>query len=315
MRYFICLHFFLFAVLLNAQDTVPSADSAKTNDILRIYYQNDFYTHTDYYFTQGEQVEYIHPVFDRFFLKNILLGQANTSFSQTGIAYYGGGYTPKHLDSTNIQAHDRPFAAYLYFGYFLETVSAKKDLFIRSEISLGSIGPSALGKPTQIFIHDQLGMPTPMGWDNQVSNDLVAQYSINADKLLFSILKVPALWLQGKMDIGTMRDNLTIGMKLDAEPLQNVFGKAKRKFFFAPFAGVYATTVGYDAMMQGGMFNHDSPHVFAPEQVEKLVTKGNAGIKLRYKKMQLNFCLEFISPEFKGGSPHSWGNTHLIFYL
>ncbi len=302
---------FLSNAFLFAQNAAFVNPPAKTPKILRIHYQNDLFAHTDYYFTQGEHIEFIKPKYDKFFLKKILVGQAESSFSHTGVSFHGGGYTPMFLDSVDVLPYDRPFASYMYFGYFLETASLKNDLFIKSEIALGWIGPWALGKETQVFIHRGIGSAIPLGWDNQVRTDLVIQYSIDFDKVLFFIRKIPILWWETKIDIGTMRDNATIGFKIDGEPMQYIFQKQEKKFFFSPFAGLSVTAIGYDALMQGGLFNHSSPLVFSSGKIEGLVIKSKVGIKAGFKKLKIGFSMVYISPEFKGGLSHSWGNVDL----
>ncbi len=89
-------------------------------------------------------------------------------------ATFGGGhniYTPRSIILQNLDARDRPFAAFLYAIAGIQTVTPKH--FDDLSLTLGVIGPAALGRQVQRVIHMAIG-PTPRRWDTQLPNEPAA---------------------------------------------------------------------------------------------------------------------------------------------
>jgi len=89
----------------------------------------------------------------------------------TSVVYSVGHnlYTPDDIGSPVQDADDRPWAAFLYGSIGMVTVS---DRYLDEyEITLGIVGPAALGEPIQKTVHDVVGSPEPRGWDNQLDNE------------------------------------------------------------------------------------------------------------------------------------------------
>lgn len=86
-------------------------------------------------------------------------------------ATFGGGhniYTPRSIILKNLDARDRPFAAFLYAEAGIQAVSATH--FDDLTLTLGVIGPAAIGRQVQRVIHAAIG-PTPRRWDTQLPNE------------------------------------------------------------------------------------------------------------------------------------------------
>lgn len=77
-------------------------------------------------------------------------------------------YSPRSIIITRLDDRDRPYAAMLYASAGVEALTARHydDL----TLTLGVIGPAALGQPFQRVIHAAIG-PTPRRWDSQLSNE------------------------------------------------------------------------------------------------------------------------------------------------
>lgn len=80
-----------------------------------------------------------------------------------------GMYTPDCVDCVQQNPNDRPWAAFLYGSMALVTVS--ENFIDEAEVTLGMVGPSALGEEGQKLVHAQIGSPEPMGWDNQLNDE------------------------------------------------------------------------------------------------------------------------------------------------
>ena len=78
-------------------------------------------------------------------------------------------YTPDEIEIEELVDGDRPYAGYLYGGFFLQRSDRwKLDHF---EIDLGVVGPYAGAEGLQKQVHRISDSPDPAGWDNQIDNE------------------------------------------------------------------------------------------------------------------------------------------------
>ncbi|MFW0778128.1 MAG: lipid A deacylase LpxR family protein [Rickettsiales bacterium] len=89
----------------------------------------------------------------------------------TSVSYSLGHnlYTPNAVGSATQDPNDRPWAAFLYGSMGMTTLA--ENHIDEYEITLGIIGPAALGKPIQKTVHDIIDSTDPKGWDNQLKNE------------------------------------------------------------------------------------------------------------------------------------------------
>lgn len=88
-------------------------------------------------------------------------------------------FTPNDTESPGLIADDRPYAAWLYVAQAFHIAGGKRDAqghvyretsFI-AELSVGVVGPSALGQEFQNGWHDIINVPRSQGWDNQLRDE------------------------------------------------------------------------------------------------------------------------------------------------
>jgi len=151
-----------------------------------IQYENDFLGgKSDKYYTQGIEISYakqggtpdwLIEVAD--FLPTYEIGNRH------GVTYSLGQkvFSPEDITNPNLQSNDRPYAGYLYgaINYInsLEIGPNKQHVnFI--ELSIGIIGPSALGEEMQNFLHRLIDTHIAEGWQHQLDDELTlgAAYS------------------------------------------------------------------------------------------------------------------------------------------
>lgn len=89
----------------------------------------------------------------------------------TGIYYSIGQnlYTPEDIEQRNVTDADRPYAAWLYVSAGLAT--AYENHVDEVEVSVGMVGPAALGEQAQKFVHKAVDSPKPLGWRTQLENE------------------------------------------------------------------------------------------------------------------------------------------------
>ena len=88
---------------------------------------------------------------------------------KVGSALGHNTYTPVDTDTAALLPGDRPYAGWLYGSILLH---AQLDNQLRLvELSLGIIGPSALGEQFQNSWHDVIDVPHAEGWANQLHDE------------------------------------------------------------------------------------------------------------------------------------------------
>ena len=103
------------------------------------------------------------------------LGQKMFTPESGSIANYEG------VDNTSLI--DRPFAAYLYIGSTLNLLY-KDESSLKLSAQIGVVGPVALGKQLQDFVHNTFGFYPPSGWQYQIDNDPELNLSTEYRRLL-----------------------------------------------------------------------------------------------------------------------------------
>ena len=172
-------------------------------------------------------------------------------------------------------------------------------------LSLGLMGQGAGGKEMQETIHLQ-----PLGWQYQVRNDLILNYQLSLEQCLFNrrYLLISS-FLSGRL--GTLSNKVSGGFTLMTGLFSDPYtGKTPdRKFQIYLYTNSLLSLVGYDATLQGGLFNRNSPYVIPSGVLERIVFQNNAGIVLRCGTVYLEYFQSMLTKEFCGGEPHRWGRN------
>jgi hypothetical protein len=96
-----------------------------------------------------------------------LLGQAGDS--HYALAAGQNVYTPEVFLEPRPILNDRPYAGWLYSELAMRKHVPGLEEAIA--VSLGVVGPAALGEAGQKLFHNIVGDPKPAGWDNQLKNE------------------------------------------------------------------------------------------------------------------------------------------------
>ncbi|AOS43960.1 hypothetical protein Verru16b_01020 [Lacunisphaera limnophila] len=94
---------------------------------------------------------------------------------KVGSALGHNTYTPTYTDTPALQPDDRPYAGWLY-GSILLHAQVENQLRL-VELSVGIIGPSALGEQIQNTWHDVINVPHAEGWAHQLHDEPGLQLS------------------------------------------------------------------------------------------------------------------------------------------
>ncbi|MGB0767172.1 MAG: lipid A deacylase LpxR family protein [Phycisphaeraceae bacterium] len=180
------------AFAIDGKDDLSESSDDPRPGTLKIYWENDGTFHDpfdsyDRHYTNGFAIVLEHqpdwaddaadwmPLGDRFDRRH---GKA-----RTGAGYVLGQLiqTPRNLAATAPIPTDQPYGGYLYAGAFWQRqgqYNRRDDIavFDHFEINVGVIGEDSLAEDIQDWVHENFTGVDPVGWDNQVGNEVTGQF-------------------------------------------------------------------------------------------------------------------------------------------
>ena len=286
---------------------------------IRFQYDNDYFSESDEYYTQGMNLEWISPSLKNNPLTRLLITQKENS-NRYGLAIEHNAYTPTSIRSNEILYGDRPFAASIILKTFGASVNSSKRYRITSSFSLGMLGPVAGAYQIQKTIHSWLNGTDPKGWQYQIRNDLVINYEAAVERNIFhrkhflinGLVTARIGTLSTKFSLGT---TIMVG-KLNSAISNAFLGKApsseKEKFTFHLYLQPIISAIGYDGTLSGGpIFNRESPYTLGQNEIERFTFQGNTGIVFSINSVYLEYFQSILTKEFTTGGRHNWGGLRM----
>lgn len=282
--------------------------SINSNHYFRFYYENDFVALTDYYYTSGMNIELVHPAFKENPLNKIFFRMPNANMKY-GLALDHYAFTPTHIYNSDILYGDRPYAGCISINSFRIATNESKRQQVSTSLILGLMGPATFWKPVQTVLHKNLiPAPTPKGWDHQIANNLILNYKLGIEK---NFVRSRSVFVNGTIEAvaGTMNNKLSTGISLMlgkmADPFQAQAERRKCELYF--FGHSFASAIGYDASLQGGMFNRPNQYTVSTSQINRFVLQNQIGVMYHHNKFSLELSESLLSKELKKGRRHIWG--------
>lgn len=292
---------------------------------LSINFDNDILDYTDRFYTNGIRIDLVAPGLQANPACRLLTPAVYPATNYYGICLVQNMYTPSTTKLGGILYGDRPYSAYLYFGSFKISNNLAKRFRQTSELDLGIIGPNSYGEWVQRSFHN--AVPTnnePLGWEYQIQNDLILNYSLAVEKGLVSERNFELL-INGKGNLGTLYTNLSAGAHARAGWINNWFASPLpmkramikkggfRTWQFYTFIKSSVQLVGYDATLQGGVFNHSSVYTIPAEDISRLTFRTSLGLNLTWNGLGIDVEQFLLSPEYQNGYWHKWVHIALRF--
>ncbi|MGN6566315.1 MAG: lipid A-modifier LpxR family protein [Flavipsychrobacter sp.] len=158
----------------------------------------------------------------------------------------------------------------------------------------------------------------PHGWKYQVHNDVAINYEADYEKQLVSAGNIFSLDADGLARIGTINDKASIGFTTIIgyfdSPFQTRIVQGKNFRIYA-YDHTQINLVGYDATMEGGLFNRSSPYTIEPGDLTRITFQNRFGFVVVYRRIYLEYFQSYLSREFKTGDYHVWGGVQLALGL
>lgn len=221
-------------------------------------------------------------------------------------------FTPRATQLNPPNPLDRPYAGELLatFGLIHDTASTR-DLV---SLSLGVVGPSALGQEVQNGFHNLIGDTPNRGWHYQVQDQPAVQILVQRTWRLpiAEIGPIETDFLpSATASLGDVRDYVQGGGEFRfGQELGSDFGTARiepglngsdaytntRPIAWYGFAGVDGQAVGYDVSLDGSAFRSNTPSVHRIWDVGEF----SAGAAIMLYGLRLTYTQTWQTQEFKG---------------
>ena len=279
---------------------------------------------SDRYYTDGIYIYYRHAlkVDPKSTLQNKVLGfEAGQKIfnPQTGSIYYNGVDDPRFID--------RPFAAYLYAGSTLNLLY-KNESNLKLGAQIGIVGPGALGKEIQNYVHDNFGFYHPSGWEYQIDNNLELNLSAEYNRLLARTSWIDVT-LTSYANLGNGFTGAGIGPLFRLGSFNQLFNSVSTQstaiqsrsftplnphelfFYYKPQFNV----VLYDATVQGSLFGTRSAgSMEITQNIERLMFSNQFGVGYSGKRFVLDVAAIFHTKDVKEMvRSHQWGSVTLLY--
>jgi lipid A 3-O-deacylase len=316
----------VFCSALHAQERSSYAH------MFRFYYDNDFINlagkGTDNEYTGGMRLDYFytknHP--PRFFLDRWLPKAGRNAVNTFGWSLMQVAFTPDNIKKAAPDVNDYPYAGGLFAIHSMHSSDPLRRFNIQTEISVGISGPFSYAAETQEGIHRWINYQLPMGWDHQMPTDLLLNFSITGEKLLWQQGK----WLEASagaaIKAGTMEDAATVyglirigkmAPYYDGFLSQNGSPRENKPRRFQVYAvarpGLYLTA--YNAFVDGGVFagkpayyrqiHGDAVPYATDHNIHPVI---DAGLQIVSGKISLSITQKIMPTLLKGYPPHAVGN-------
>ncbi|MDY0342650.1 MAG: lipid A deacylase LpxR family protein [Lentimicrobium sp.] len=284
-----------------------------------LQFDNDIFCNTDRYYTNGIVIGISTPAISTLVINKLMPVGPDNGSTASSLSLHHGMFTPYTTKNPPQLRNDRPYASTLFLNYSQVALNANASYKISSSIKIGVIGDAALGQLLQQSVHTTLpGNDAPLGWETQISNDLVLDYSINCSHRLINRPSVE-MYAGTEVSLGTLytqasgRLDIRLGSLDHSAGQQSIDTPARHGWKYGANTGLSLHMVGYDATLQGGLFNHDNVFTLKPNEIQRIVPQAYLGLFAGYGSFQINLTQHYLGREFKGGRHHFWGSIGLQY--
>lgn len=237
-------------------------------------------------------------------------------------------FNPQSGAIPSVNYIDRPFAGYLYAGASMNYLY-KNESNLKIGAQLGVIGPASGGRAAQTWVHNNFGFYAPNGWQYQIKNNVVVNFSGEYNKFIARDTAID-LSFASYANLGTGFTGAGVGLLFRLGVFNQLFNSAstqssviadnsvvppnKHEFFlyFKPMANL----IGYDATIQGGLFNkkNEAGSLEVTADPQRFVLSNQVGVTYATKRWVVDVAAIFHSKDTKYQQlSEAWGSATLYY--
>lgn len=312
--------------------------SAKENDWnifhFKLYFENDMFAQTDSQYSSGVKFNLIYHVNNPDnMLYDILLSNDLKEDIYTSFSLANQLYTPVNLAATRPIYYDRSYAAWTYLEMGIH--KSTKDSLNTILLKVGMLGPSAKGEEIQTKIHEWVDSEPPMGWDNQLHDELGINLSYMykwryevENESTFGVSFIPSV----EADLGNISTQASVGffsrigynipkdfgistLDVGGESGIPVYDEQlvslQNDWSFSLNISATGSAVVKDIFLEGNTFK-DS---LVTHDANNFVGYFGVGISMRYKSLNLDFMQTYNTSKYENVKGNKAVGTLLATWL
>ncbi len=311
------------AISTGAEAQEKERISEDEKGIFNVVWENDIAAGTDRGYTNGVRLSWLsaetnHPEW----LDNVtsFLPVQQDGHKRVSIALGQSIFAPDNLLVRIPDPSDRPYAGWLYGS--VGVVSDTGNTLDNMVLTVGIVGPHSYAEQTQKFVHSAIDYDYPLGWDNQLKDELGLM--LTYERKWRGLVEAEAFGLGADVvphvgaNLGNVSTSASVGTTLRVGwDLPADYGPPRIRpslpgsDFFIPtkdisgylFTTVEGRAVARDIFLDGNTFR-DSPSV----DKENFVGSLQVGAALTYGDARLSYTHVFMTQQFETESqPEQFG--------
>ena len=285
---------------------------------VRLCVDNDYFSGTDKQYTEGVALEYFSPGLKMCPLERLLYYPVLQGMTiKYGMGIEQEAYTPYNLKAIAPVFNDRPYASVMLLKTIAIATDAANRQRFATTLTLGVIGPSALGEDIQKGAHIVFDNVIPAGWKYQVHDDVVVNYQLDFQKQVYAYSDRLSADIDVMGRVGTLSDKTGAGVTLMAGKIRSAFSKEtpERGTWIYGYVHPEVNFIGHDATLQGGVFNSSSPYTVSSTEIARTVFKNHLGLVMVRNNWTLECFRCFQSKLIRGGDDHAWNGIRVNMAL
>ncbi len=327
-----------FTPMLVAQDGIGIRPCAKSQKMVRLYEDNDFFnlgaSLTDEGYSNGSRIDLFYAPERKSATRfNTLMPKASPQAVNThSLGLMQMIVTPANIKTPAAADNDYQYAGALFAIYAFHSADPVKKQSIQTELVAGLRGPASLAEQSHSAIHRMLGYPLASGWKNQLQTKILANINMSAEKQLWgiggSIESIGGI----RISAGTMMNSAaaysiirtgSFGSYFDGLISQYVPGKQRpnRLRVCAQLRSEVELVAGNAMLACGketlGSEKRKGEHNPAghTNRLNHLVFKAEYSLMVSSSWCGISFSQKSVSSLMKGLKPHRIGNITISFLL
>lgn len=282
-------------------------------------YQNEigFITENDFYIAFQQDRYYTDGTF-AFFRHALKQENLNPKFEKKIVDFELGQkiYNPFWSHVADPKMHDRPFAGYAYLGAAMGWFY-KNESILKASVQLGILGPKAMGKETQTFVHKEIlnAYYTVEGWEYQVKDELGLNFDLSYQHLFYhSPNRILDISGASAVQIGNTFSGANAGLLIRFGNMNSFYESSyansriknkqgdnrKTPLELFLFTKPQLNFAAYDGTIQGGLFRSDKgPVTFG---IKHWVYSQQIGLNFAWKRLSSKIIVSLKTKEVESNA-------------
>jgi lipid A 3-O-deacylase len=277
---------------------------------------------TDRYYSQGVLIDYFFSKngLNHGFWKTIFPRVASKADNYYGFIFRTAMYSPDTVQRVRTSL-DHPYGGLMTLGMTCVSKQSETGIRLTTEYQIGMIGPAAMQEQFQKSVHKLIDAAVPVGWENQIPNDIAFNIRILYEHPLFDYANSMEAIAIAEMNAGTISNNGGVGFRLKlgdfhrsravGMPFMDATFNKKLQYYAYIQPAVYF--IGDNAMLQGGVLLDivRRRQYINVDNVKRVVGDFVLGYSVSYGNFGFTYQYHVRTAEFTGGKSMFWGGLSL----